>query len=55
MITISENIKKTHNKFGTTQNDLMKKSNIKHTPLAKIKSDVVLNQVSKPLPKLPRR
>ena len=42
MATIGENIKKARNKLGLTQNDLLRKSSVKHTTLTKIESDVVV-------------
>jgi len=42
MATIGENIKKVRNKLGLTQDDLVRKSGVKHTTLTKIESDVVI-------------
>ena len=42
MATISENIKKVRNKLGLTQNDLVRKSGVKHTTLTKIENNVVV-------------
>ena len=42
MATIGENIKKARNKLGLTQDDLVRKSCVKHTTLTKIESDVVI-------------
>ena len=42
MATIGENIKKARNKLGLTQDDLGRKSGVKHTTLTKIESDVVV-------------
>ena len=42
MATIGENIKKTRNKLGLTQDDLVRKSGVKHTTLTKIESNVVV-------------
>ena len=39
--TISENIKKIHAKIGLTQDDLVKKADIKYTTLTKVESGVV--------------
>ena len=41
MATIGENIKKARNKLGLTQDDLVKKSGVKHTTLTKVESGVV--------------
>ena len=41
MATIGENIKKARNKFGLTQDDLVRKSGVKHTTLTKIEGDFV--------------
>jgi len=43
MATIGENIKKVRNKRGLTQDDLVRKSGVKHTTLIKIESNVVVN------------
>lgn len=40
--TIGENIKKARNKLGLTQDDLVRKSDVKYTTLTKIGSDVVV-------------
>ncbi len=37
----SENIKKYRNKLGLTQDDLVRKSGVKHTTLTKIEGDFV--------------
>jgi transcriptional regulator with XRE-family HTH domain len=42
MATIGENIKKVRNKLGLTQDDLVRKSDVKHTTLTKIESNVVV-------------
>jgi len=42
MVTIGENIKKARNKLGLTQDDLVRKSGVKHTTLTKIESNVVI-------------
>jgi len=42
MATIGENIKKVRNKLGLTQDDLVRKSSVKHTTLTKIESNVVI-------------
>lgn len=42
MATIGENIKKARNKLGLTQDDLVRKFDVKHTTLTKIESDVVV-------------
>jgi len=42
MATIGENIKKVRNKLGLTQDDLVRKSGVKHTTLTKIESNVVV-------------
>ncbi len=42
MATIGENIKKVRNKLGLTQDDLVRKSGVKHTTLTKIESNVVM-------------
>jgi len=39
---IGENIKRVRNKLGLTQDDLVRKSGVKHTTLTKIESDVVV-------------
>ncbi len=39
--TIGENIKKYRNKLGITQDDLMRKSGVKHTTLTKNEGDFV--------------
>jgi len=41
MATIGENIKKYRNKLGMTQDDLVRKSAVKHTTLTKIEGDFV--------------
>ena len=41
-MTIGENIKRVRNKLGLTQDDLVRKSGIKHTTLTKIESNVVM-------------
>ncbi len=41
MATIGENIKRVHNKLGLTQDDLVRKSGVKHATLTKIESNVV--------------
>ncbi len=42
MATIGENIKRVRNKLGLTQDDLVRKSGVKHTTLTKIESGVVI-------------
>lgn len=42
MATIGENIKKVRNKLDLTQDDLVRKSGVKHTTLTKIESNVVV-------------
>jgi len=42
MATVGENIKKVRNKLGLTQDDLVRKSGVKHTTLTKIESNVVV-------------
>jgi transcriptional regulator with XRE-family HTH domain len=42
MATIGKNIKKARNKLGLTQDDLVRKSGVKHTTLTKIESNVVV-------------
>jgi len=42
MVTVGKNIKKARNKLGLTQDDLVRKSGVKHTTLTKIESDVVV-------------
>jgi transcriptional regulator with XRE-family HTH domain len=42
MATVGENIKRVRNKFGLTQDDLVRKSGVKHTTLTKIESNVVV-------------
>ena len=42
MATIGENIKRIRNKLGLTQDDLVRKSGVKHTTLTKIESNVVI-------------
>ena len=42
MATIGENIKKVRNKFGLTQDDLVRKSGATHATLTKIESNVVV-------------
>lgn len=39
--TIGENIKKYRDKLGLTQDDLVRKSDVRHTILAKIERDFV--------------
>ncbi|MBI2620928.1 helix-turn-helix transcriptional regulator [candidate division WWE3 bacterium] len=41
MATIGENIKRCRNKLGITQDDLVRKSGVKHTSLTKIEGDFV--------------
>ena len=43
MATIGENIKRVRNKLDLTQDDLVRKSGVKHTTLIKIESNVVVN------------
>jgi len=42
MAAVGENIKKVRNKLGLTQDDLARKSGVKHTTLTKIESNVVI-------------
>lgn len=42
MATVGENIKKVRTKVGMTQDDLVRKSGVKHTTLTKIESNVVV-------------
>ena len=42
MATIGENIKKARNKLSLTQDDLVRKSGVKHTTLTKIEGNVVV-------------
>ena len=42
MATIGENIKKARNLLGLTQDDLVRKSGVKHTTLTKIESNIVI-------------
>jgi len=42
MATIGENIKRVRNKLDLTQDDLVRKSGVKHTTLTKIESNVVI-------------
>ena len=42
MATIGENIKRVRNKLGLTQDDLVRKSGVKHMTLTKIESNVVV-------------
>ena len=42
MATIGENMKRVRNKLGLTQDDLVRKSGVKHTTLTKIESNVVV-------------
>ncbi len=44
MATVGENIKKARNKLGLTQDDLVRKSDVKPTTLSKIESYVVVKQ-----------
>jgi len=39
---IKQNIKEARNKLGLTQDDLVRKSGVKHTTLTKIESNVVV-------------
>lgn len=41
MATVGDNIKKIRAKRGLTQDDLVRKSGVKHTTLTKIESNVV--------------
>ena len=41
MAMICENIKKARNKIGLTQDDLVRKSGVKHTTITKIEGDFV--------------
>lgn len=43
MATIGEDIKRVRNRLGLTQDDLVRKSGVKHTTLTKIESNVVIN------------
>ncbi|MBI5178441.1 MAG: helix-turn-helix transcriptional regulator [Nitrospinae bacterium] len=40
--SIGKNIKKARNKLGLTQDDIVRKSGVKHTTPTKIESDVVI-------------
>lgn len=42
MASIGQNIKKVRHKLGLTQDDLVRKSGVKHTTLTKIESNVVV-------------
>ena len=42
MATIGGNIRKARNRLGLTQDDLVRKSGVKHTTLTKIESNVVI-------------
>ncbi|MFA4827552.1 MAG: helix-turn-helix transcriptional regulator [Candidatus Shapirobacteria bacterium] len=42
MATVGENIKKVRMKLDLTQDDLVRKSGVKHTTLTKIESNVVV-------------
>ena len=42
MATVGENIKKVRANLGLTQDDLVRKSGVKHTTLTKIESNVVI-------------
>ena len=42
MATIGENIKKARNMLGLTQDDLVRKSGVKHATLTKIESNLVI-------------
>jgi len=42
MATIGENVKTVRNKLGLTQDDLVRKSGVKHITLTKIESNVVV-------------
>lgn len=44
MATIGENIKKYRNKLSITQDDLVRKSDVKYTTLTKIEGDFVQKQ-----------
>jgi transcriptional regulator with XRE-family HTH domain len=52
MATIGENIKKTRNKLGLTQGDLVRKSGVKYTTLTKIESNVVVKPSVQPVAKI---
>jgi transcriptional regulator with XRE-family HTH domain len=54
MATIGENIKKVRNKLGLTQDDLVRKSGVKHTTLTKIESDVVIKPSVQTVAKIAR-
>ena len=42
MATIGKNIKRVRNQLGLTQDELVRKSGVKHTTLTKIESNVVV-------------
>ena len=42
MATIGENVKKARNMLGLTQDDLVRKSGVKHATLTKIESNLVI-------------
>ena len=54
MATIGENIKKIRNKLGLTQDDLVRKSGVKHTTLTKIESNVVIKPSVQTVAKIAR-
>ena len=47
MVTIGDNIKRVRNKLGLTQDDLVRKSGVKHTTLTKIESDVIIKPIGR--------
>lgn len=54
MATIGENIKRVRNKLGLTQDDLVRKSGVKHTTLTKIESNVVVKPSVQTVAKIAR-
>ncbi len=54
MAMIGENIKKARNKLGLTQDDLVRKSGVKHTTLTKIESNVVIKPSVQTVAKIAR-
>jgi transcriptional regulator with XRE-family HTH domain len=52
MAAVGENIKKVRNKLGLTQDDLARKSGVKHTTLTKIESNVVIKPSAQTVAKI---
>ncbi len=52
MATIGENIKKERNTPGLTQDDLVRKSGVKHSTLTKIESNVVVKPIVQTVAKI---